>query len=229
MFSSIDLFHRYAFDWDAVMASFMLAQSQATSLGTAYIELQCFKENPGNPFLMDSIFYLCVPPVMVVSVLLGLWVHRLHKYRSKVPKRDLCQIAWKKARSFGGAVGAMILFLLQPTLVERCALVFSCTTKPHPNDPGTVYPQKRLASKGFFVISLLHVFFTWMYMFCPGTQLGNSVDDLYLSENLSLRCWEAEHMTMVIWVGVPLFLLYVVGLPLGNLPYNVMICYLVCS
>ena len=37
----------------------------------------------------------------------------------------------------------------------------------------------------------------------------------YMAENLSVQCWSSQHLWLVACLGVPMLLLYVVGIPLG--------------
>ena len=65
-----------------------------------------------------------------------------------------------------------MLYLLQPTLVNRFALVLSCV------------------------------------------QMGASKQDVFLSQDLSIACWQEQHLFYIWTLGLPLLLLYVVGVPL---------------
>ncbi len=73
-----------------------------------------------------------------------------------------------------------MLYLLQPTLVNRFALVLSCV------------------------------------------QLGASPQAVYLSQDLTIPCWQRQHIFYICTLGLPLLLLYVVGVPLAVL-------YTLCS
>ncbi len=68
-----------------------------------------------------------------------------------------------------------MLFLLQPTLVNRFALVLSCV------------------------------------------QLGASPQDVFLSQDLTIPCWQRQHIFYICTLGLPLLLLYVVGVPVAVL------------
>ena len=68
-----------------------------------------------------------------------------------------------------------MLYLLQPTLVNRFALVLSCV------------------------------------------QLGASPQDVFLSQDLTVPCWQRQHIFYICTLGLPLLLLYVVGVPVAVL------------
>ncbi len=48
-------------------------------------------------------------------------------------------------------------------------------------------------------------------------QLGSSPQDYFLRENLALRCWSEQHLILVFLFGLPMLILYVLGIPLGIL------------
>jgi hypothetical protein len=45
-------------------------------------------------------------------------------------------------------------------------------------------------------------------------QLGTNPDDLYLLPDLSQKCYTSDHQFWIVAVGLPLLLLYVLGVPL---------------
>ena len=48
------------------------------------------------------------------------------------------------------------------------------------------------------------------------TRLGAARDDLFLTEDLSIQCWVSSmHQMYILLLGVPLFLLYIVGIIYG--------------
>ena len=135
-----------------------------TSLGTAYVEMQCFRAEPGNPFMADSLFYLFFVPVFVALAFLVLCGIKYYKYND-------VDVARSKATKFAAGCTVMLLFMLQPILVERCALVFSCT------------------------------------------RIGKDENDLFMTEDLSVRCWEGTHLTLVLTLGLSFLIFYVIGIP----------------
>ncbi len=44
--------------------------------------------------------------------------------------------------------------------------------------------------------------------------LGFQADQLFMSEDLSCQCWTGRHLAYVLMLGLPLFLVYVIGVPL---------------
>ncbi len=68
-----------------------------------------------------------------------------------------------------------MLYLLQPILVNRFALVLSCV------------------------------------------QLGASPQAVFLSQDLTIPCWQRQHIFYICTLGLPLLLLYVVGVPVAVL------------
>jgi len=113
----------------------------------------------------DSLFYLFFSPVFIALSLVVLFVHNYCKQ-----DRDVA-VAWGKAKSFASGCTTMMLFMLQPSLVKRCALVFSCT------------------------------------------RLGAAPNDIFMTEDLAVRCWESEHLLLVCTLGLGFLVLYVIGIP----------------
>ena len=46
-------------------------------------------------------------------------------------------------------------------------------------------------------------------------RLGSGAEDFFLTADLATRCWSGEHMTLVLLVGTPMLLFYMLGIPLG--------------
>ena len=44
-------------------------------------------------------------------------------------------------------------------------------------------------------------------------RLGGREDDLYLTEDLSVQCWKSTHAQYIVFLALPLCVLYVVGVP----------------
>jgi hypothetical protein len=183
----------YAFDWDGFSEKMLQAQGTVTSFGMAYVDFRCLNVTTGNTFVLESLFYICFPLVLVVLVfLVALAASQKHGQDAPQPElqpdpaSDIRPVAyrapasvariagserWQSASDSSIGVGTVLLFLLQPTLVNRFALVLSCV------------------------------------------RMGSSPDDMYLAENLDLRCWKEDHMKLLLGLGLPLLLLYVVGVP----------------
>ena len=91
-----------------------------------------------------------------------------------VAKRFTPQVVWARYAWLDGSV-TVLLFLLQTSLVERCAMIFSCV------------------------------------------KLGRGDTDLFMTADLSVRCWEwsGRHGFYIFALGLPLLILYVVGFPVG--------------
>ena len=121
----------YSFDWDSMMSEYLSTQSSATSLGSEYLEFQCMRSEPGNGFLLENIIFLFGPLSLGLLVYLFCLIFRMIKYSKSGRARERDSSPWSEAhrKSYNTALGCsvVILFLLQPNLVERCALVFSCT------------------------------------------------------------------------------------------------------
>ncbi len=111
----------FSFQWDAAMSGFLDIQGQITSLGTAYMEFQCLGNvhGGGNGFVIDSLVYLLAP------VFVGLVVFIVYFLRILSVSKDLGKSVRLAMAPVGGPIVA-ILFVLQPFLVERFALIFSC-------------------------------------------------------------------------------------------------------
>jgi len=152
----------YAFDWSAAMESLLAGEQAATSVGVGYLELQCFygDRSAGSAFLTETLIYLFTPLVLALIIF--------------VAKRFTPQVVWARYAWLDGSV-AVLLFLLQPSLVERCAMIFSCV------------------------------------------KLGRGDTDLFMTADLSVRCWEwsGRHGLYIFALGLPLLILYVVGFPVG--------------
>ena len=160
----------YGFDWGELMAKYLQYQGSVSSLGTAYIELQCLREHrAGSPFVMDSLMYLFFVPVffLVVSSCRFLYLVAKPGTHSQQNYKALSRNAGNTALG----AGVLVMFILQPVLVERAALVFSCV------------------------------------------QMGSGQDTLFMTEDLSVRCWGGQHWLYVGTFGVGFILFYVIGIP----------------
>ncbi len=144
------------------MESFLTSQQAATSVGVGYLELQCFyaDRSAGSAFLKESLTYLFTPLVLALIIF--------------VAKRFTTKVVWARYAWLDGSV-VVLLFLLQPSLVERCAMIFSCV------------------------------------------KLGRGDTDLFMTADLSVRCWEwsGRHGFYIFALGLPLLMFYVVGFPVG--------------
>jgi len=144
------------------MESFLTSQQAATSVGVGYLELQCFygDRSAGSAFLTETLIYLFTPLVLALIIF--------------VAKRFTPHVVWARYAWLDGSV-AVLLFLLQTSLVERCAMIFSCV------------------------------------------KLGRGDTDLFMTADLSVRCWEwsGRHGLYIFALGLPLLILYVVGFPVG--------------
>jgi hypothetical protein len=45
--------------------------------------------------------------------------------------------------------------------------------------------------------------------------MGKANNDWFMSESLDIRCWGSGHFSYIFFLGVPMMILYVVGIPLG--------------
>ena len=56
---------------------------------------------------------------------------------------------------------------------------------------------------------------TWNVFAC--IRLGKDADDLFMVHSLNTPCWEHEHIQLVFKFGLPMIVLYVLGIPLLNI------------
>lgn len=157
------------------MIFLILFQGQASSLGTAYIELACLTSSANSQhFVLESVVYGLFP-ILLVGLVFIIFRIRDQCYRMArgVSQDPSPAASSESSKDDATAVAAVVLFLLQPSLVNRFALVFSCV------------------------------------------QMGKHLDQLYLSEDLSLQCWSTEHVTLILALGLPMFVLYVIGVPMA--------------
>ena len=169
------------------------AQGTVTSFGMTYVDFRCLHVTKGNTFVVESLFYICIPLVLVALVFLvalaASWKHGQDAPQLEPDsnpdlasdirpvdapasvERTAASERWQSACDSSIGVGTVLLYLLQPTLVNRFALVLSCV------------------------------------------RMGSSPDDMFLAQDLDLRCWTADHLKLLFGLGLPLLLLYVVGVP----------------
>ena len=212
------------------METYLNFQRTATSVGMAYFELSCFRDDyTENSFYLETSMYLVFPLFLVtfggmLSLMYFSWCSDNHlisnvcdnilsanpsrpeaielevqeeknnkkkendelEEESVVAEADTGARDWSnvfenlktrppiiKARATSVGAAVVLLFLLQPSLVQQFALLFSCT------------------------------------------RLGSADDNLFLTENLSVQCSSTQHFAMLLSLGLPLFLLYVIGIPVG--------------
>jgi hypothetical protein len=112
----------YSFDWSSQMDELLQVQGQVASLGTTYLDVQCIF--PGraslNLFYTESLIFLLFPVCIAVLTFLVKFFERLIKGSCR------CAEAFTNATRSASSIIFTILFFLQPYLVERFALVFSC-------------------------------------------------------------------------------------------------------
>jgi len=105
----------FAFDWDKFMDGYLALQDQAMSLGTAYLDFGCLKGEPRDDFVGETLIYGFFPVMLVSGVLAVAAVQSRH-----------AEDMWGEATSTATNLGVLVLFFLQPYLVKRFALIFSC-------------------------------------------------------------------------------------------------------
>ena len=106
--------------------------------------------------------------------------HDRGEHGSEGPKQE--SDWWHRSQAAAMGIGTITLFLLQPTLVKKFALLFSCTIMG-----------------------------------------SDSIAHSLLLGDLSIQCYSSEHWTLLLGLGLPLFVLYVLGIPLaiyGLLSYH---------
>ena len=94
--------------------------------GTAYLELQCLSNGAqqANTFVLESVLYLLTPLMVPILVFGCCCLYQFIKHRSDPSVFDKNTL--RDAYSAASGMAVLFLFFLQPSLVERCALVFSC-------------------------------------------------------------------------------------------------------
>ena len=160
----------FAFNWDDLMSGYLETQSSITSLGTTYLEVQCLQSEPTNTFVTNSLIYLLAPLVLAATTFLFSFCYRLCKYRNHPNMYQ--HVRTKSIRTAIGA-GVVIVFILQPDLVKRAALILSCV------------------------------------------KMGADDTDVFMTENLSIRCWHYQHWLYIGTFGLLYLTFYVIGIPLG--------------
>ena len=145
------------------MDKYLEIQGQVTSLGTAYLDFGCLRGQPRDDFVGETLIYALFPVVLITVVFVVAAV-----------KNGGRSGGWKLTKATTSYLGVLVLFFMQPYLVKRFALVFSCV------------------------------------------KLGSSSTDLYLSEDFAVQCWvSGRHWVYIVLLGLPLFLVYVLGVPLA--------------
>ena len=168
--------YSYAFEWDGIMSGYLAAQGQISSLGLAYLEFSCLSSPPRQDFVLETVLYGIGPFLLVLAVFVGFFFHELCSSFMAAPLENkaggACERAGKVAQETAIGATMIILFLLQPYLVTRFALLMNCV------------------------------------------QMGEAATDLYLLEDLAVQCWAStRHVVYLITLGLPFFILYVVGTP----------------
>jgi hypothetical protein len=100
----------------------------------------------------------------------------------------------KRVASRSIASIVVIIFLLQPSLVKRFALVFSCVQLGE--EPGSFFMVA--------IISVVIITVNWMSFFLFFAFFA------FQTESLETHCWSHTHWLYILEFGLPLFLLYVV-------------------
>jgi len=177
----------FAFSWDALMEKFLSIQSTVTTLGTGDVQFACLGNYTNtSSFVAETIAYAVSPLILVLLASLSTALFFLYKgcrenrQRQKQTQRNKGSDNHPESSEtimhniVGSAIGTstVVMFLLNPYLVQRFAMIFSCV------------------------------------------RLGSSDDELYLIADLSVQCYSSpEHREMMILIGLPMFFLYVIGVP----------------
>jgi len=115
----------YAFDWDSSMVFLLAAQNQLTSLGTSFVNLKCMSSATESTFVPDSMIWLFFPLLMSLLVLITAFVHSYVTTQEEKTTKHL-KILLKRAIDTVKGTLCLALFFIQPFLVKRATLVFSC-------------------------------------------------------------------------------------------------------
>ena len=86
------------------------------------------------------------------------------------------------------------------------------------NDDDESLNQARTSALGVASITLFLLQPTLVKQFAvlfSCTRMGKDTTDLFLMEDLSIRCYSNEHWFLLATLGAPLFVLYVIGIPLS--------------
>ena len=156
--------------------------------------MSCFRENTtDNSFVTETVFYVLLPFALVSLGGLSAWLFfscastpqteplssgevELTDFEAPLEIRvaaSSSSVASDDVKGAALSIAVITLFLLQPTLVKKFALLFSCT------------------------------------------RMGTGSQDIFLMEDLSVICYTSEHWLWITALGLPLLLLYVIGIPYG--------------
>ena len=91
----------------------------------AYLEFECLSSSTDGTFVQETVVYGIFPILLIGLVFLGSLVWSRFGSRKA---HDVDSTPWEQAKSSALGIGTLILFLLQPTLVKRTALVMSCVS-----------------------------------------------------------------------------------------------------
>jgi hypothetical protein len=122
------------------MEDFLSGQSNVASIGTTFVELSCLSDDRSNSFVFETSLYGFVPLVLMVFAGISAFLQAVLQERNinnspkevggeaqgNLPRQSNWRAAWTSAKSSATGLAAVLFFVLQPYLVERFALIFSC-------------------------------------------------------------------------------------------------------
>ena len=122
-------------------------------LGTAYLEFGCISSSTDGTFVQETLLYGIFPILLIGLVFLG----SLAWSRFGSPDmHDVGSTPWEQAKSSALGIGTLVLFLLQPTLVKRTALVMSCVKMG--KNAEDVFLTEDLSIRCWYVLFFLFVY-----------------------------------------------------------------------
>jgi len=189
----------FAFNWSAMMDAYLGAQNQVTSLGTSYLSLACLRDpdkDSKSTFFLETILYATVPLVLVIlgglSALLLAYFH------------DQPEATAPSEASNGGQQQNELNAIKLTGTRHRFANAWN------------------IAKTSALGIGVIVLYFLQPYIvksfasIFSCIKMGKDPGDVFFAPDLSIRCWTTrEHQFYMISLGIPLFVLYVAGVPLA--------------
>ena len=115
----------FAFKWDESLVGLFRVQSDASSLGTTYVQLSCLFTLE-SPFFWETFIYLIGPIVFFSFCWLGIFIMDCY-HKDRLQTRANPQTGFvDKTADFSKTASVVIMFLLQPTLTQKALQIFSC-------------------------------------------------------------------------------------------------------
>ena len=193
-------------------------QGRIAGLGVTYLKLSCFSSDPSstNSFLAETVLYILFPILVVLFTAAVQFIAiKCESKRDKGNEKDDLFSPPSSPGSPSDSDNVSSDAVSNPGM-KRYTLGKLMRQRAKHAQSGDKLAMVRSSAAGVAVITLFLLFPTLVKQFAQlfsCVQMGREDSDMFLIANLDVRCFTAEHNILVAGLGLPLLILYVLGVP----------------